>query len=150
MEVTVAPDHCVIRDPGPKSPQCAEPIRFEWAHGNSRISYPPILIEAGVGGRVLGSIWVSTSGGVDSVTTTASSNAQFTAKVKEALVAWRFRAPPSGLNAVQRRLSLEILFRLGGCPDPGQLPQRVVALHTGMLVEVLGCQITYTKSISGL
>jgi len=143
VDVVVPPGTCTSTAiSGEQRPlECAEPMRFGWARANARIAYPPVLAQAGVSGRVGASVWVGESGAMDSVTITAATNRQFSASVERALRTWRFRPMRTSVAPQQRLLPVEVLFRFGGCPDPVKLQQRVVALHTGILVEVLGCGV---------
>ena len=148
LEVTVPPSYCTTLDRTPTSIHCAEPSRFGWAIANAPVAYPPVLAQAGVTGRVTASLWASTLGNVDSATITSSTNAQFTAAVEAVARTWRFRRVAASLPPQQRLLPVDILFKPGGCPDPKRLRQRVVALHTGLLIEVLGCGTVQRRSVS--
>ena len=147
LEVRVLPLTCTSTDRGSASLQCDEPTLFGWATSNATISYPPALAAAGVTGRVDASIWVGTDGSVDSVRINSASSPLLTASTERTLRTWRFRHMDRSVLPGRRVLVAEILFRLGGCPDVTRLPQRVVALHTGILVEVLTCGIRQTRSL---
>ena len=146
VEVVVPPATCAstVINGEPRPLECAAPVRFGLARANARIAYPPVFAQAGISGRVGASVWVGVSGAVDSVRIGAVTNSQFSASVERALRTWRFRAMRTSLAPQQRLLPVEVLFRFGGCPDPIKLQQRVVALHTGIVVEVLGCGVYHT------
>jgi len=148
VDVAVLPTYCTSSDGALKSLRCAKPTPFEWATSNAVIRYPPVLAQAGVSGHVSASIWVGHAGEVDSVKINSTPNAQFRATVENALRRWKFRPLPHSVAADQRLLSIDILFKPAGCPDANRLRQRVVALHTGLLVEVVACNVIFTRTVS--
>jgi len=148
LEVAVLPSYCTSTDGAPKTLRCPDLARFEWATSNAVITYPPVLAQAGVSGHVRASIWVGHAGNVDSVKINSTPNAQFRAPVENALRRWRFKPLPGSVAADQRLLPVDILFKPGGCPDAKRLRQRVFALHAGMLVEVVACNVVLMRTVS--
>ena len=148
LDVSVLPSSCTTSSPASKPSRCGDPARFGWAYANARIEYPPVLAQAGVSGRVTALLWVGASGTVDSMKITSTSHALFSIPVERGLRGWRFKSSGSSAARSQGALPVDILFKPGGCPDPNRLEQRVVALHTGILVEVVACGVVLMRSVS--
>jgi hypothetical protein len=125
-------------------PECAPPTRFAWDKANARIVYPALLEQAGVAGSVTAALWINRNGAVDSVIIVSSTDRRFVSAVKGPVTSWRFRRF-AGTGQV---LPLEVLFRLGGCPEPRSRRQTPVSLRTSLQVEVAACLVTYRRSIS--